>query len=109
MTVVGWMKKAMCLPRVTHHDHPSSSSYYYYYYYYYYYNNNRGPNGAAAGVGAQHSQEYSGWYSSVPGLKVSDSLSGARGTRVVGAIGANKGMGWERWKERSRKGVDSNY
>lgn len=30
----------------------------------------RGPNGAAAGVGAQHSQDYSAWYSSIPGLKV---------------------------------------
>jgi pyruvate dehydrogenase E1 component beta subunit len=30
----------------------------------------RGPNGAAARVGAQHSQDYSNWYSSVPGLKV---------------------------------------
>jgi len=30
----------------------------------------RGPNGPAARVGAQHSQDYSGWYASVPGLKV---------------------------------------
>lgn len=30
----------------------------------------RGPNGAAARVAAQHSQDYSAWYSSVPGLKV---------------------------------------
>ena len=30
----------------------------------------RGPNGCAARVGAQHSQDYSAWYSSVPGLKV---------------------------------------
>jgi pyruvate dehydrogenase E1 component beta subunit len=30
----------------------------------------RGPNGAAARVGAQHSQNYSAWYGSVPGLKV---------------------------------------
>ncbi|CAN5232133.1 pyruvate dehydrogenase complex E1 component subunit beta [soil metagenome] len=30
----------------------------------------RGPNGAAARVGAQHSQDYSAWYGSVPGLKV---------------------------------------
>ena len=30
----------------------------------------RGPNGAAARVGAQHSQEYSAWYAHVPGLKV---------------------------------------
>jgi len=30
----------------------------------------RGPNGAAARVAAQHSQEYSPWYSHCPGLKV---------------------------------------
>ncbi len=30
----------------------------------------RGPNGAAARVGAQHSQDYSAWYSHVPGLTV---------------------------------------
>ena len=30
----------------------------------------RGPNGAAARVGAQHSQDYSAWYSHVPGLFV---------------------------------------
>ncbi len=30
----------------------------------------RGPNGAASRVGAQHSQDFSAWYSNVPGLKV---------------------------------------
>jgi len=30
----------------------------------------RGPNGAAAGVSAQHSQCFAAWYSSCPGLKV---------------------------------------
>ncbi len=30
----------------------------------------RGPNGAAARVGAQHSQDYASWYSHIPGLKV---------------------------------------
>ncbi|MCY4150786.1 MAG: pyruvate dehydrogenase complex E1 component subunit beta [Aestuariivita sp.] len=30
----------------------------------------RGPNGAAARVAAQHSQDYAAWYSQVPGLKV---------------------------------------
>lgn len=30
----------------------------------------RGPNGAAARVAAQHSQNYAAWYSHVPGLKV---------------------------------------
>jgi pyruvate dehydrogenase E1 component beta subunit len=37
----------------------------------------RGPNGAAARVGAQHSQDYSAWYSSVPGLKVVSPYSAA--------------------------------
>jgi pyruvate dehydrogenase E1 component beta subunit len=30
----------------------------------------RGPNGAAARVAAQHSQDYSAWYSHIPGMKV---------------------------------------
>jgi len=30
----------------------------------------RGPNGAAARVGAQHSQDYASWYAHCPGLKV---------------------------------------
>jgi len=30
----------------------------------------RGPNGAAARVAAQHSQDYSSWFSHIPGLKV---------------------------------------
>ncbi|KAK4136877.1 thiamine diphosphate-binding protein [Trichocladium antarcticum] len=30
----------------------------------------RGPNGFASGVAAQHSQDYSAWYGSIPGLKV---------------------------------------
>ena len=30
----------------------------------------RGPNGAASRVAAQHSQDYSAWYSHIPGLKV---------------------------------------
>ena len=30
----------------------------------------RGPNGAAARVGAQHSQDYAMWYAHIPGLKV---------------------------------------
>ncbi|WP_278878460.1 pyruvate dehydrogenase complex E1 component subunit beta [Paracoccus yeei] len=30
----------------------------------------RGPNGAAARVGAQHSQDYAAWYAQIPGLKV---------------------------------------
>ncbi len=37
----------------------------------------RGPNGAAARVGAQHSQDYSAWYSQVPGLKVVAPFSAA--------------------------------
>lgn len=30
----------------------------------------RGPNGAASGVAAQHSQDYAAWYGQIPGLKV---------------------------------------
>jgi pyruvate dehydrogenase E1 component beta subunit len=30
----------------------------------------RGPNGAASGVAAQHSQDYASWYGQIPGLKV---------------------------------------
>ena len=30
----------------------------------------RGPNGTSAGVAAQHSQDFSSWYSHCPGLKV---------------------------------------
>jgi hypothetical protein len=30
----------------------------------------RGPNGAASGVAAQHSQCFGAWYSQCPGLKV---------------------------------------
>jgi pyruvate dehydrogenase E1 component beta subunit len=37
----------------------------------------RGPNGAAARVGAQHSQDYSAWYSHVPGLYVVTPYSAA--------------------------------
>jgi len=37
----------------------------------------RGPNGAAARVAAQHSQDFAAWYSSVPGLKVVQPYSAA--------------------------------
>jgi pyruvate dehydrogenase E1 component beta subunit len=37
----------------------------------------RGPNGAAARVAAQHSQDYSAWYSQIPGLKVVTPYSAA--------------------------------
>jgi pyruvate dehydrogenase E1 component beta subunit len=37
----------------------------------------RGPNGAAARVAAQHSQNYGAWYASVPGLVVIAPYSGA--------------------------------
>jgi pyruvate dehydrogenase E1 component beta subunit len=30
----------------------------------------RGPNGAAARVGAQHSQDYAAWYAAIPGMRV---------------------------------------
>jgi pyruvate dehydrogenase E1 component beta subunit len=37
----------------------------------------RGPNGAAARVAAQHSQDFSAWYSQIPGLKVVAPFSAA--------------------------------
>ncbi len=37
----------------------------------------RGPNGAAARVAAQHSQDYAAWYASVPGLRVVQPYSAA--------------------------------
>ncbi|WP_407051074.1 pyruvate dehydrogenase complex E1 component subunit beta [Methyloraptor flagellatus] len=37
----------------------------------------RGPNGAAARVAAQHSQDYAAWYSQIPGLKVIQPYSAA--------------------------------
>jgi pyruvate dehydrogenase E1 component beta subunit len=37
----------------------------------------RGPNGAAARVGAQHSQDYAAWYMQIPGLKVAMPYSAA--------------------------------
>jgi pyruvate dehydrogenase E1 component beta subunit len=37
----------------------------------------RGPNGAAARVAAQHSQDYAAWYAHVPGLKVIQPYSAA--------------------------------
>ncbi|MDP6842001.1 MAG: pyruvate dehydrogenase complex E1 component subunit beta [Rhodospirillales bacterium] len=37
----------------------------------------RGPNGAAAGVAAQHSQCYASWFAHIPGLKVIAPYSGA--------------------------------
>lgn len=48
----------------------------------------RGPNGAAAGVGAQHSQDYAAWYGSIPGLKVVSpwSAEDCKGLLKVGRI-----------------------
>jgi len=37
----------------------------------------RGPNGAAARVAAQHSQDYAAWYAAIPGLKVVSPYSAA--------------------------------
>ncbi|MEM9710196.1 MAG: pyruvate dehydrogenase complex E1 component subunit beta [Pseudomonadota bacterium] len=37
----------------------------------------RGPNGAAARVAAQHSQDYAAWYASVPGMRVVQPYSAA--------------------------------
>jgi pyruvate dehydrogenase E1 component beta subunit len=45
----------------------------------------RGPNGAAARVGAQHSQNYGPWYASVPGLIVIAPYSAADGKGLLKA------------------------
>ena len=45
----------------------------------------RGPNGAAAAVAAQHSQDFSAWYMSVPGLKVVSRECCARAARAFHA------------------------
>ncbi|MEY4981933.1 MAG: hypothetical protein RIR62_199 [Pseudomonadota bacterium] len=37
----------------------------------------RGPNGAAARVAAQHSQDYAAWYAAIPGIKVAMPYSAA--------------------------------
>jgi len=37
----------------------------------------RGPNGAAARVGAQHSQDFSAWFAAIPGLRVCSPYSAA--------------------------------
>lgn len=48
----------------------------------------RGPNGAAAGVAAQHSQDYAAWYGSIPGLKVVSpwSAEDCKGLLKVGSM-----------------------
>lgn len=67
----------------------------------------RGPNGAAAGVAAQHSQCFAAWYSQVPGLKVrlSKGLAPQGNQRVQESRGhicrrrpgeARAGQGWSR-------------
>lgn len=45
----------------------------------------RGPNGAAARVGAQHSQCYASWYAHVPGLKVIAPYSAADAKGLIKA------------------------
>ena len=45
----------------------------------------RGPNGAAAGVAAQHSQCFAAWYASVPGLKVVAPYSSADAKGLIKA------------------------
>jgi pyruvate dehydrogenase E1 component beta subunit len=45
----------------------------------------RGPNGAAARVAAQHSQEYSSWYAHCPGLKVIAPYSAADAKGLLNA------------------------
>ena len=44
----------------------------------------RGPNGAAARVAAQHSQDFAAWYAAIPGLKADRvTVIGSDGTRVA--------------------------
>ena len=45
----------------------------------------RGPNGAAARVGAQHSQDFASWYAQIPGLKVLAPWSAADAKGLVRA------------------------
>ncbi len=45
----------------------------------------RGPNGAAARVGAQHSQCYASWYAHIPGLKVVSPFSAADAKGLIKA------------------------
>jgi pyruvate dehydrogenase E1 component beta subunit len=45
----------------------------------------RGPNGPAARVAAQHSQDYTSWYSHIPGLKVVAPYSAAEAKGLVKA------------------------
>ncbi|HEX6959471.1 MAG TPA: pyruvate dehydrogenase complex E1 component subunit beta [Ferrovibrio sp.] len=45
----------------------------------------RGPNGAAARVAAQHSQDYAAWYSHIPGLKVVAPYSAADAKGLIKA------------------------
>ncbi len=59
----------------------------------------RGPNGAASGVAAQHSQDYAAWYGSIPGLKVISPWSAAdcRGLLKVSqgrGLAVNRLMDW---------------
>jgi pyruvate dehydrogenase E1 component beta subunit len=48
----------------------------------------RGPNGAAARVAAQHSQDYASWYAHVPGLKVVMPYSAADAKGLLKAASA---------------------
>ena len=45
----------------------------------------RGPNGAASRVAAQHSQDYSAWYSNIPGLRVVTPSNAADATGLLKA------------------------
>ena len=53
----------------------------------------RGPNGAAARVGAQHSQNYGPWYASVPGLIVIAPYSAADAKGLLKAAIRSRGSG----------------
>ena len=61
----------------------------------------RGPNGAAARVAAQHSQDYSAWYSHVPGLKVVAPYYGGRRQGPAQGRDPRSQPGRSSWRTRS--------
>jgi pyruvate/2-oxoglutarate/acetoin dehydrogenase E1 component len=65
----------------------------------------RGPNGAAAGVAAQHSQDYTAWYGSIPGLKVVSPWSAE--VPIPTLVSTELTIGCKRFIESRNKGSKS--